>query len=47
MLERFKYSIAMDNAMDSIKVVVYDTCKSNEEDGVVDYVEKYLEGALV
>lgn len=47
MLERFKYSIAMDNAMDSIKAVVYDTCKSNDEDGVVDYVEKYLEGVCV
>ncbi len=35
-------SVAMDNACDEIKAVCSDVTLSNEQDGVADYIEKYI-----
>ncbi|WP_458414353.1 Cof-type HAD-IIB family hydrolase [Schinkia sp. CFF1] len=42
MLRYAKYGVAMGNAIDKVKSVAYDVTKTNEEDGIADYLEKFF-----
>ncbi len=44
MLAYAKYGIAMGNAINDAKEVAYDVTRTNEEDGVAYYLEKFLLG---
>ncbi len=42
LLQQVKYSYAMANAVPRIKEIAYDTCASNEEQGVLTVIAEYL-----
>ena len=43
MLANCGVSVAMGNALDEVKVVCNDRCDTNDEDGVIRYLERYFE----
>lgn len=42
MIEFAHYGVAMGNAIDPLKEIAKDITKTNEEDGIAEYLEKLL-----